>query len=130
MSQTPKRYHHRTPWLIIGALVVETTVGTGKGFSGREYYGAPGEIRTPGLLVRRERLDAAQVDDFQPKSAREASNISAGYIAVSACLLWAATLGIRREWASITHAAFGSDRRISFRGGDRRLITAPRYAAV
>jgi hypothetical protein len=56
------------------------------------------------------------------------SNISAEYIAVSGCLLSAATLGIRRERPSITHAALGPDRRISFRGGDRRpgygLITS------
>src|SRR5271156_5799097 len=59
--------------------------------------GAPGEIRTPDLLVRRESLDRVQVDNFPIKSAREASNISTGSIAVSACLLGIATLGIRRE---------------------------------
>jgi hypothetical protein len=34
------------------------TVGTYKGFSGKESNGAPGEIRTPGFLVR------SRSDDF------------------------------------------------------------------
>jgi hypothetical protein len=32
------------------------TIGAGKGFSNTENYGAPGEIRTPGLLVRSQAL--------------------------------------------------------------------------
>ena len=98
---------------------VEPTATT-RGSQARNSIGAPGGIRTPGLLVRRERLDGPQVDDFQLKSAREVSNISAGYIAVGGCLLWAATLGIRRERPSIKNAALGPDCRITSRGGERR----------
>jgi hypothetical protein len=78
----------------------------------------------PDLLVRRDSLDGAQVDDFQPGSVREASNIPEGYISVSSCLLWAAILGIRRESAinDACRTRPGPDYRIPFRAGDRRPI--------
>src|SRR5271165_3048361 len=47
----------RTPLLSAGSSNSQRrTVGTRKGFSGKESNGAPGEIRTPGLLVRSQAL--------------------------------------------------------------------------
>ena len=62
--------------------------------------GAPGEIRTPGLLVRRPSLDHSQVNDSQVKLSREASNISAGYVGLTACLPWVVTSSIGRDQAA------------------------------
>ncbi len=57
---------------------------------------APG-CRTADPLVRRPSLDRSQVDDLLNNSVCGSSNISARYVALSACSLWVVTSNIRRN---------------------------------
>src|SRR5271166_1421824 len=65
-------------------------------------FGAPGRTRTADHLVRRPSLDRSQVDDLQYNSLSDSSNISAGYVDLSACLLSVVTSNIRRDHNQFT----------------------------
>ena len=62
--------------------LLRRTVGAGKGFSDTENYGAPGEIRTPGLLVRSQALYPtelrARIDNNRQQYMAEREGLLAG----------------------------------------------------
>jgi hypothetical protein len=51
-----------------------------KGFSGKEYGGAPGEIRTPGLLVRSQALYPTELQARNEKIDGDSSALRASFL--------------------------------------------------